>query len=462
MLLRFRVENHASLRDEQELTLVSSECHPKRAEAEVPGSSELVTVPVAAIYGPNASGKSNVIDAITWMRWAVLSSYRRWDPTGGVPRRPFQFRRNPEDHPTDFQIDFAVDGVRHAFGFSVDDTRVRNEWMVYYPEGRARRLYDRDDKDEVTFGRWLTGRRKTVADSLRSNSLFLSVAAAQGHEQLSRIFRWFQFGLVVADDSDYSGRLEHTLHLLLEDDVHRPESRAVAMLLSYADLGATGLEAKEFDETDDEELRRVRQALRDAVGSRLVVEPGRFKDVRVRHRTTDGEFTLPLSHESSGTRTWIGLLGVVVSALMRGAVLCVDELDARLHPQLVDALIGMFASAEVNTRGAQLVFSSHDMTLLGRNAQTELSRDQIWFTEKDPGTLATNLFPMTDFPVRDTDNFEHRYLLGRFGAVPYLDDDFLPRLVELLEREDVNEGEEAAPADGEVETAGATSLPHLL
>lgn len=460
MLLRFRVQNHASLRDEQELSLVAQDRQERRAEAVVPGAGELVTVPVAVVYGPNASGKSNVIDALRWMRGAVLASYQRWDPSGGVPRRPFLFRRDPEAHPTEFQVDFVIDRTRYEFGFSVDDEKILGEWLNYFPEGRARRLYERNADCTVTFGRWLTGRRKTIADSLRPNSLFISVAAAQGHQQLSRIFRWFRFGLTGADDADYRQRLDHTLHLI-SSDKHGYESKAVVALLSFADLGAAELAARETEETDAKEFRKIQHVLRETLGeNRIVIESSHYKDIEVVHRTAEGEFALPLGMESSGTRTWIGLLGVAVSALVRGAVLCVDELDARLHPHLVDAFVGLFVSPEVNKYGAQLIFSSHDVTLLGRNARTELFRDQIWLTEKDPDTLATRLFPLTEFRVRETDNFEPRYLVGKYGAVPYLDED-VPRLFgRLFEREDVNEGETASATTREA--SGEEPLSHLL
>jgi len=463
MLLRFRIENHASLRDEQELSLVALAQHSGRAEGMVSGADKLSTTPVVAIYGPNASGKSNVIDAIMWARHVVLSSYRSWDPTGGVARRPYRFRPEPGSTPTEAQFDFVVDDVRYAFGFSVDDDKICREWLYHFPEGRSNRLYDRDENGEVVFGRSLKGRRKTIADSLRQNSLFLSVAAAQGHQQLSRIFRWFRFDLIGANDADFQRRVDHTLHIILKSDVHDAEARAATLLLSYADLGAAALQAKELDEADTEELQRVRRALQETAGDRVALESSKFKHVTVVHHTTEGEYTLPIGEESSGTQTWVGLLGVVISTLVRGGILCVDELDARLHPQLVDALVGMFQSAEVNQRGAQLIFSSHDVTLLGREARTELYRDQIWLTEKDPETLATRLFPLTEFRVRDNvDNMERKYLLGRYGAIPYLDEGFPHRLAGILEREEPDAGKETAQAGAGTDTGGASSFSGLL
>ncbi|MFE7131423.1 ATP/GTP-binding protein [Streptomyces sp. NPDC057638] len=433
MLLRFHVTNHASLRDEQELSLIASDLHPERAERELANGGHR-TVPVAAIYGTNASGKSNVIDAIGWMRHAVLHSFRSWDPTGGVPRRPFALRPDAAPWPTTFSVDFALDGVRYEFGFTADDDQITEEWLYHYPERKAKRLYERKADSAMVFGRSLTGQKKIISELLRPNSLYLSVAAAQGHPQLSEVFRWFDLGLDIATDRNFRERLNATVSLLRDVRERGQDGAApVTTLLRFADLGVSGLRIEEPDQKVMDEYRRLTQVMRETLGDKVRVEGPGLHAVRVEHHTSEGLFPLDLREESSGTRTWIGLMGPVLNALAHGAVLCVDELDARLHPYLVDALVGMFQSPELNRSGAQLVFSTHEATLLGRNVRTELFRDQIWFTEKDPQTLATRLFPLTEFRVRDSlENLEKRYLAGRYGAVPYLDDDVMNEIAEAV------------------------------
>lgn len=423
MLLRFRVTNHASLRDEQQISLVADGSRQGRAEGTVPRSSHR-TVPVAAIYGPNASGKSNVIHAVAWMRRAVLSSFSNWDPAGGVPRKPFAFRRDVADHPSEFNVEFVLEGVRYEYGFTCDDDRVREEWLFSYPEGKPRRLYERQPDGTLRFGRALTGRLKVIAELLRPNSLYLSVAAAQGHPLLGAIFRWFQRHVGLATEGNVPERIDYTIAQYVEG-VGNDEDQALTGLLRFADLGVSALELQEPDPEAKVEQERVLTALRKAVGA-ISVRESVVDRVRVEHRTPSGVFNLPFGDESSGTRMWIGLLGPVLKTLERGSVLCVDELDARLHPHLTDVLVGMFQSAQINQHGAQLVFSTHETSLLGRSSRTELFRDQVWFTEKDEAG-ATKLFPMTDFQVRadTTENFEKRYLVGRYGALPFFDEDLL-------------------------------------
>ncbi|RKN41895.1 AAA family ATPase [Streptomyces hoynatensis] len=462
MLLRFQVANHASIRDEQEITFVAGDDRPQRAQRPVPGT-RLAAVPVAAVYGANASGKSNVVSALAWMRRAVLDSFRHWDPAGGVPRRPFRLRQDPGAHPSTYELDFAVDGVRYEFGFTVDDAGIREEWLACFPEGKRRKLYTRTGPgpDSLTFGRSLAGRRKTISELLRSNSLYLSVAAAQNHELLGRLHRWFRDDLRTASDQDYRARLTYTVGLLRSGDERSRD--ALVNLLRFSDLGVTRLEFHEPDERLLDETKRIQAALNDAgVPFRLDAPE---HDVRVRHRTEGGTFTLELDEESSGTRTWIGMLGPVLLALGSGGALVVDELDARLHPYLADALVGMFQSPDVNRKGAQLLFTTHEASLLGNNARTQLFRDQVWFTEKDPDTLGTRLFPITDFHVRDSpdakDNLEKRYLSGRYGALPFLDDELLRRMADDIASGGVSGAGQAVEA-GRPKAAGAAQGPRLL
>ncbi|WP_188828458.1 AAA family ATPase [Nocardia camponoti] len=394
-----------------------------RPEVNVPGTSYAV-VPVAAIYGANASGKSNMIAAMAWMRRAILDSYRKWDPDGGVPRIPFAFREDHAKFPSSFELDFVLDGIRHSYGFEVDDEQVLREWLEFFPEGRPRKLFERVGAD-VSFGRSMTGQRKSIADQLRlrTNSLLVSAGAQSGHGQLQAIREFFATMINSADDRDYAQRLHRTVAMFEASD--ETKRAAVRSLLSHADLGIVGLRAYEPDANQIAESARLVAMIREAFGREVRIEHSHSKRVQVVHTTDTGTFELALERESSGTRTWIGLIGPVVAALESGGVLIVDELDARLHPLLVDALIGLFTHRQVNCLGAQLIFSTHDVTLMGRYAKSHLARDQIWFADKNANSLATSVFPLTEFKPRMDENHEIGYLLGRYGATPFFADDQL-------------------------------------
>lgn len=414
MLLRFQVANFASLRDEQELSLIALDQHADLAVRRVPGT-KLSALPVVAIYGQNASGKSNVLSALAFMREAVVSSHQRWRRGQPIPRNPFRFDAESLSSPSRLVVDLTLDNVRYEYGFSVDDQQVVEEWLYSYPERRRRVLFDREAGRPIRFGPTLSGERKLVERVTRSNSLYLSAAAANDHPQLSPLYDWFAHTIVATPDNDWT-RLDHTLSAL---SGHRRQM--LLDLIRYADLGVT-----DVSRADPEGVEVTNGDGRTVFG--YVPDP--YEEGRVTHVAGERRMELPLVMESSGTRTWLELSGAVVDTLQEGGLLVIDELDAMLHPNLASKLMGLFQLPETNARGAQLIFNTHDASLLGPVAPERLRRDQVWLTEKDEDG-ATHLFPLIQYRVRDgLENIEKRYLSGRYGAVPFFDPGGLVRLME--------------------------------
>ncbi|HEX5493703.1 MAG TPA: ATP-binding protein [Mycobacteriales bacterium] len=422
MLLRFWVANHASIRKEQELSLVALDPRPEAPAARTLGSGVQV-LPVAGIFGANASGKSKIVEALQFMRSAVVLSHQRWLPEQRIRRQPFLLDQSSRTRPSRFEVEIALGGVRYRYGFTCDDTRFREEWLHAYPKNRRRALFERADDGSIKFGEHLVGEREAIRRVTRSNSLFLSAAAANNHEQLSEVHRWFAEDLRVAVAGNAGGRLGETLHIYKEherDDVLR--------LLRFADLGIDEVEIGTRD-VSDAERRLITDLIRLRLPDGEKFDPAsvELSKISLRHGT---QF-LPIEAESSGTRTWLELIGPIVSTLRHGDLLVVDELDARLHPSLAGHLVKLFQDPDTNPRGAQLVFNTHDVTLLGPNTPARLRRDEIWLTEKDPKTGATRLFPLTEYRIRDSlDNVERAYLRGRYGAVPFIDETLVVALGE--------------------------------
>ncbi|MFI7076419.1 ATP/GTP-binding protein [Micromonospora sp. NPDC049903] len=399
MLLRFRATNFASLRDEAELSLIATDEHPGVATRPVP-REKLDVLPVVGIFGPNASGKSNIIKALEFAGNAVQLSHQRWLPEEPIPGRwPFRLDPTSASRPSEFVFDFVVDDVRYEFGFSLDDEVIQQEWLYAFPKGR-RQVYLERQGGSLHFGNNLAGPRELIADTVRPNSLFLSAAATHNHPQLSRIYRWFSSRRMITHDAGTSSRFPPgTL----------PDERMLA-LLRFADLGIVGATV-------------VRPDPRPAIAQEL-------PRIEFLHSSAveTGEAPLPWQWESSGTRSWFSLLQLAIRALDAGGLLAVDDLGSELHPHLTSELIRMFHRPESNPSGAQLVFNSHDVGLLGRHRSARLDRDQIWLTEKD-ASGATRLYPLTEFRVRGgLDDVEGRYLKGRYGAVPFLDHQILDLL----------------------------------
>jgi hypothetical protein len=437
MLLRFRVANYASLRDGQELSLIAVDDHPDLATRPVPRET-LQTLPAVGIFGQNASGKSNVLKALGFAARAVRDSHQRWLPEEGIPRWPFQLDAHGPALPSQFVFELVLDGVRYEYGFAVDDDAVRREWLYAYPVGKRRTWFERDDHS-MHFGSSLTGPRELIAEVVRPDSLFLSAAAANNHRQLSPVYQWF------TRHRQVSARYIHRL-----PPPRIPPSDRMLRLLRYADLGIVGAELVVPDARDERQssarsaersrARPVADRLRDPTCEGIApvqpepfggpVAPGQPTRVELAHLTGTGTATLPWGWESTGTHAWWALLGPALLSIDQGTLLTIDDLGSGLHPLLTAQLIRLFEDPVTNANGAQLIFNTHDTGLLGRHHGVRLVRDQVWLTEKDRDG-ATRLFPLTEFRVRDgLDDVEGRYLKGRYGAVPFFDEDLLSSLAD--------------------------------
>ncbi|WP_371783924.1 AAA family ATPase [Streptosporangium subroseum] len=419
MLLRFRVANHRSIRDEQTLSLVTV---PRRGEPKPRVSDVPSTVSVAGVYGANASGKSNLLDAMSWMLHAILSSQTKWAHDGGVPRHPFLLSADGSGSPSFFEIDFVHEGVRYSYGFEVDDLAVTGEWLHSFPHGRPRRLFERTGPSTYEFGRALTGEIQQIATLTRDNSLYLSSAASNNHPLLGALHRYLTHRVHFAkhSDGDERGRLRATKRLLESPD----SASRVNRLLRVADFGIVSAEIVEIDLSP-----RVKELIAQLdeipeIGSEL--QSQLKNEIRL---TRSGTATsLPLQQESAGTRVWLSMIGPTLATLDLGDVLLIDEIDSSLHPLLSSTLIRMFKDPKVNKHGAQLIFASHDTTLLGSMLNDDLlARDEVWFTEKDAAG-ATTLYALAEFHPRRDENIERGYLQGRYGAVPYLSYDQIREL----------------------------------
>ena len=394
MLRSFRLTNHRSFATEQELSLLPVYDRTQPA------------LPVAAVYGANASGKSNLLDGLAFMRSAVLNSFQRWHPEKGVPRTCFRLDPALRTQPSGYVVDVVIDDVRYTYGFTADDDRVIEEWLYSYPEKKKRMLFERLGS-RIRFGSTFTGARAkldVLNELTRPNALFLSVAAQSESELVMPIYRWFRNGVAVRRTPRPNWmRTARQVGSFLGHD--RTRKRALMDLLGTADVGISDLrivdETIVLGETVDGESR-------EETIMKLVFEHG------------DSGQMFDFRDESAGTQAWVDLLPAALETLDQGAAMFIDEIDASLHPLLTARLISLFRGSETNSRGAQLIFTTHDASLLGTALGEEvLARDQIWFVEKDSHG-ASRIYPLSDFKPREGENRERRYLGGSYGAVPIL------------------------------------------
>jgi len=411
VLLRFRFSNFRSFRAEQELSLIAGPFTDLPDVVLHPAGLKEGVLPGAAIYGANASGKTNVIQAMAFMASAVSLSHRGWTPDGPIPRDPFMEDEESRRKPSEIEADFLLAGVRHRYGFRVDSEAVLEEWLYVYPKGKKQTWFHRKRGNPIVFSNKMPGENRTIENLTRHNSLFLSAAAQNAHEALLPIFTWL-CGLlfVIGRRSKYH---QYTARLCSKLDYKTEIER----LVSVADLGIAEMSVEEIKvKFTDKTFDKIASILK------LPNEPDPV--IRLLHRLGNTTVPFNMDQESDGTLAFLALLGPAVDAIKKGTPLLIDELDASLHPLLAIQLLRLFNTPASNPKGAQLIFNTHDTNLLSSGV---LRRDQIWFTEK--GNDATShLYPLSDFKPRRQENLQNGYLQGRYGAIPFINPDaFLRR-----------------------------------
>lgn len=415
MLVEFRTKNFRSLRDEQVLSLVAS------ADKTLMGIHTLATGVKAAphllrsavVYGANASGKSNLIKALQYMRGVVLESATVIQPSQTYDRlQPFKLDNDSAGKPTEFEVTFILNGTRYQYGFAMTAQRIVSEHLLVYKAFKPQRWFERhfdetSERDVYEFGPSLKGAKNLWEGATRANALFLSMAVQLNSEALRPVFDWFANRLVIFNEQSPLNP-GTTVQMLQQKDQHR----VICDFLTSADISIADV---------DVVTRRVTGqgiTIDLATGKREFgpVE-NEINELKFLHATEQGKAVFDLADESSGTRNLLFLAGPVMDILRKGLTLVVDELDTSLHTLLVQALVRLFHQPAVNTGGAQLVFTTHDTSLL--DAYGLFRRDQIWFVEKRKDQ-SSNLYALLEFSPRKNEAIERGYLQGKYGALPFL------------------------------------------
>ena len=394
MLIQFSVENYLSIKDKVVLSLLASRDNEHPEHLIVDRSKNYLKSTV--IYGANASGKSNVLNAFWFMVNYVLTSHNQ-QVHKAIERSPFKFDRETPARPSSFEVIFTAEGIRYAYGFSVTDKAVVEEYLYYYPNGRQALIFERKDTTDFRFTVDIE-EQSTLKERTSANKLYLSVASNWSYSKVIPVLEWFAACQIITKHSvanAYGLEAEQ-----LKDDDYR---RVIASMLRVADFGIQSLQVRDSEPMPPQ-------------------SGDIFPNVEAVHTVQDTEgnaasYTLNMTEESDGTNSYFKLIGIVKKALDHGTLLVADEMDAHLHPLLTKHLVSLFNSTEFNPNGAQLIFTSHNTNLLDLDV---LRRDQIWFTEKDEQTAATDLFSLYDFSIRKDAKVEKGYLIGRYGAIPFI------------------------------------------
>jgi AAA15 family ATPase/GTPase len=419
MLIEFNVTNFRSFLETQTFSMTANNAIELQTENTF--DSGIAGLPrflhSAVIYGANAAGKSNLLVGLRFMKEFVLYSAKESQNGDKIKVTPFIFHQEKKTQPSEFEVLFIQEGVRYQYGFAVTEERVTDEWLFAYPERRAQRWFERkydfaSQQEKWNFGK-LKVRRKIWKETTRSNALFLSTAIQLNSKQLKPVFDWFHKKLRVGKSTEISlnntfrqGKTDFGRYKILDflnaADIKIADFQLITRRVSVENL------------PDDISPNLKKRLVTDVENQKTEI----ITEVQFFHPVIGGErqekIALDLQEESDGTQRLFEFAGLCLEVLSNGKILAIDELNNSLHPNIVRFLIDLFHNPDLNKHNAQLIFTTHDTTVLDE----EIFRpDQIWFVEKDEEN-ATQLYPLSDMSLRKNEGLQKEYLNGQYGALP--------------------------------------------
>lgn len=415
MLVQFTVENFLSIRDKVYLSLEPSKDseHPENLITK----GDYKAVNSVAIYGANASGKSSLFKAIT-VALIMIRNSNNVQVTDKLPMTPFKFDFESRNKPTPFEFTFiAKDGRKYIYGFSATTEKIVEEYLYCYNTSKPTLLFDLNENEKPKFNRAYKVKLEAAYQMNTANKLFLATATTWNVECTKSPFEWLAESIDTFTDVMELGGVAFEKY---RTDENRKYIEFTKNLLKQADINISSIEvdAKEVMGGPALPFQIVVQ------GKIIPPNEGKHYDVEITtgHTVVDEngektEFSLTLQEESIGTQLLFFYGPLLKDAFEKGKTIVLDEIDKSMHPSLVKFIMNLFRDSDVNKNGAQLIVTTHETGILSLDM---FRRDQIYFTEKDSKSGVTDLYSLDEFSVRKTENIEKGYLMGRYGAIPFL------------------------------------------
>ncbi|MBP7459928.1 MAG: ATP-binding protein [Candidatus Delongbacteria bacterium] len=420
MLIQFTVGNYLSIKEPMTLSMLASSITELVAENTF-DFGRIRFLNSAAIYGANASGKSNIVSAMRFMKWMVFGFFKTSTIDTPIPVTRFKLSSEMDDQPALFEIQFIHRNIRYRYGFELDEAKIHSEWLFRSMAKREAKMFVREN-DSIDLGN-LFKEGKGLIDKTRSNVLFLSVTTQFNGEISGNIMDWFSSFNTISglNDQEYG---KFTRKKILDNDY----KNKILNFLTIADLDIHDVDLVKERISKDEippDLKKIVDRTAFNTGEYAGVEVEQLFSIHNRFDKSKNiadrirwDFNI---FESEGTKKTLSLSGPFIDTLENGRILIIDELEARLHPLITRNLIRMFHSSVTNPHHAQLIFVTHDTSLLSNKM---FRRDQIWFVEKNK-IGASRLFSLVDYrwhkgKVRKDASYEKDYILGKYGAIPFI------------------------------------------
>jgi AAA15 family ATPase/GTPase len=420
MLIEFSVENFRSIKKIVTLSLLASSdksLDDNLIKTDVLKKDNLLRS--AVIYGANASGKTNIVLAFSFLRNLVINSHKN-QKDDKLDLSPFKLDKEYISKPSKFEIIFIKDNVKYIYGVSATNEKIIDEYLYYYPpKGRKSIIFERKDTNHFRFTKDKE-EQKFLSERTINNVLYLSSSTQLNYKITSEVFDWFKDKLQTIDTLGNPKWIQSTIDLFNEDDKSK---KFVLKSLLEADLGIEDVIASIEKISSDDipiELKKKKRG-------RVWGDEDGIKKINIEtiHKVIDEKDEvsyIPMDYfnESGGTQRIFEMIGTWINALKNGHIIIVDELDVKLHNLLNLFLIKLFHDTTQNISNAQLIFTTHNTNLLDLDI---FRRDQIWFTEKNPNSGSTDLYSLMEYSPRKDMDIQKGYLAGRFGAIPFISEE---------------------------------------
>ena len=418
MLVQFSVKNFMSFKEKQDFSMEAGigDENPDNI-ININESNERV-LKTTALYGANASGKTNLIKAFSVAIMMIRLSNNRQPGEKLLQMEPFAFDENTKKEPCEFEFIFYTNNNKYVYGFKADKNKIHEEYLYQYFSAKATRIFERIGEN-YKFLQADETKLNAIKNQNLENKLFLSTATTWNYEKTRAPYLWFANMI-----DTYIGGNElnpFSIEAYNNDDANESLKKFTLKLLEEADIIIKDYNI-EIEKTEMD-ARMIMQLKNMNIPSNVIIpKTSVIKSITMSHEIIDENgntkiYNLDLISESSGTKIVFAMAPILKEVFEKGKILIIDEIERSLHPSLVEMIIKFFHSIEINKSNAQLIFNTHDTNLLSLDL---FRRDQIWFAEKDPKKGATELYPLDDFSVRKTENIQKGYLNGRYGAIPFV------------------------------------------
>ncbi len=426
MLVQFSVKNFKTFKDKVTLSMVAS--NYDKSDLEENNVFDVKNYPhrllkSAVVYGANASGKTKFIDALAFMRWFVVNSATKTQEGDLIAIDTFKLSTETENASSEFEIIFLLNDCQYRYGFEITKEKVISEWLFQKKlnlKPKEIEIFYREN-DKIDFHKSFKKIENLEKEGgiIRDNALVLSVSNQFKVVEARIILKYFaEVGFLLGNEPGHYEAFSFD-----EISNNTKIGNNILKTIKKFDIGINDINVREINiEKDYKFPKQIQIKIDEAIKNNKdfsIIEPESV------HKKYDSDYNFIKNEtfifdemESAGTQKLVAILGPIFDSLFKGGLVFIDELDSRLHPNVVSHLIKLFNSKESNPKNAQLIFNTHNTNLLNENL---FRRDQIWFTQKSRYG-DSKLFSLSEIKVRKGDNFEDNYLEGKYGGIPYLED----------------------------------------